>query len=256
MSAPEEEAVTGPQMAGSAPGASWEELAARAREVRDRVAASAGRAKRSPADVLIVAVTKTVSADIVRQAVALGFTTLGENRVQEARDKRAALSDLGARWELIGHLQTNKAARAVELFDRIQSVDSVRLAAELDRRAGERGRMLPVLLEVNVAGEASKAGFATDDLAAAAQSIISLPHLRPEGLMTVAPISERPEDVRPVFRRLRELRDSLRALLPADPDGGWRELSMGMTDDFEVAVEEGSTIVRIGRALFGERPHL
>jgi pyridoxal phosphate enzyme (YggS family) len=229
-------------------------LAGRAREVRARVAAAAARSARPSESVLVIAVTKTVPAETLRDAYALGFHTFGENRVQEARDKREALTDLPARWELIGHLQTNKVARAAELFGRIQSVDSTRLAQELDRRAEALGQTLAVLLEVNVAGEESKSGLALDELVGVAETIAGLAHLRAEGLMTVAPIVERAEEVRPVFRRLHELRELLRGRVPIGPGGGWDELSMGMSDDFEVAVEEGATIVRIGRALFGERP--
>ncbi len=231
-----------------------EALARRAREVRQRVAAAAERSGRAAAAVLIVAVSKTVPAERMRAAYELGFTTFGENRVQEAREKIAALSLPGLRWELIGHLQTNKAALAVGLFDRVQSVDSVRLAETLERRAEAAQKVLPVLLEVNVAGEASKSGLAPDELLAAARAIAALPHLRPEGLMTVAPLVGDAEEVRPVFRRLRELRGRVRAAVPLGDDGGWHELSMGMTDDYAVAIEEGATIVRIGRALFGTRP--
>lgn len=231
-------------------------LAERAREVRDRVARAATRAGRDPSTVTLVAVTKTVPVPVVRAALALGFGVFGENRVQEAQAKIAELGREGIRWELIGHLQSNKAARAVELFDRVQSVDSVRLAGMLDAQAAKRGGgALPVLLEVNVAGEASKSGLAPDEVVEAARAIAALPHLRPEGLMTVAPITERAEDVRLVFQRLRELRDELRAAVPLGPaGGGWGALSMGMSDDFEAAIEEGATIVRLGRALFGERP--
>jgi pyridoxal phosphate enzyme (YggS family) len=228
-----------------------EDLAARVRAVRARVAAAAGRAGRDPEDVLLVAVSKTVDAERVRAVYELGVKTFGENRVQEARGKIAALRLPLIRWELIGHLQTNKVARAAELFARVQSVDSLRLAEALDREAGRLGRTLPILLEVNVAGEASKFGLAPEAAPAAARAVAALPHLRAEGLMTVAPPAADPEAVRPVFRRLRALRDELRAAAPA---GDWRHLSMGMTDDFEVAVEEGATIVRIGRALFGARP--
>ncbi len=229
-------------------------LAGRAAEVRARVARAAERVGRDPAAITVIAVTKTVPAAVVRSAHRLGFTIFGENRVQEAQAKIGELGREGMRWELIGHLQSNKAARAVELFDRVQSVDSVRLAALLDTHAAQRAAPLPVLLEVNVAGEASKSGFAPDDLAEAVRVIAALPHVQLEGLMTIAPLAERPEDARPVFRRLRELRDELRVTVPIVPNGGWHELSMGMSDDFEVAIEEGATVVRIGRALFGERP--
>jgi pyridoxal phosphate enzyme (YggS family) len=174
--------------------------------------------------------------------------------VQEAREKIVAVSAAGltdVHWELIGHLQTNKAARAVELFARVQSVDSLRLAEALSMRAHQMGRTLPILLEVNVAGEASKAGLAPDTVVDVARAISALPHLRLDGLMTVAPLVDASEAVRPIFRQMRALRETLRAEVPVA--SGWPELSMGMTDDFEVAIEEGATLVRIGRALFGER---
>jgi PLP dependent protein len=228
-----------------------DDLTARVHSVRARVADAAERAGRSADDVLIVAVSKTVDVEHIRAAYGLGLKTFGENRVQEARPKIAALRLPLVRWELIGHLQTNKVARAVELFERIQSVDSVRLAQALAQRAEQTQRALRVLLEVNVLGEASKYGFSPDDLLPAARAIAALPHLRPEGLMTVAPVAHDVEEVRPVFGRLRALRDRLRVEVP---DAPWQHLSMGMTDDFEVAIEEGATIVRIGRAIFGERP--
>jgi PLP dependent protein len=235
------------------------ELGERVAAVRAHIAAATTRAGRAPGDVTLIAVTKTVPAAVVRAAHAAGLTVFGENRVREAEEKIRALGDLpGIRWELIGHLQTNKAATAVRLFDRIQSVDSLRLAETLETleaRAAAAGRTLPLLLEINVAGEPSKSGFAPAETLAAARAVAALPHLRPEGLMTVAPIAEQAEDVRPIFRRLRGLRDELRAAVPLNAvDGGWRELSMGMSDDYEVAVEEGATIVRVGRALFGARP--
>ncbi len=245
-------------------------LAASLHETRARIAAATTRAGRAAAEVSLIAVTKTVAAERLLAAAALGLTTFGENRVQEARDKRERLAQLAEadpqaarlfaamRWELIGHLQTNKAARAVDLFARAQSVDSLRLAEALSARAATLGRTLPILLEVNIGEEASKSGFAPagDSLLTAARAIAALPGLRPEGLMTVAPIAERAEQARPFFRRLRALRDQLRAELPLGEMGDWRELSMGMTDDFEVAIEEGATIVRVGRGLFGARPPL
>src|SRR5262249_24742441 len=159
-------------------------LAWRAREVRERVSAAAQRSGRTEDAVLVVAVTKTVPAERVRAAHGLGFTTFGENRVQEARAKIAALSLPGGRWERVGHLQTNKAALAVDLFDRVQSVDSLRLAESLEKRAEAEQKALPVLLEVNVAGEATKSGLAPDDVLETARALSGLPHLRPEGLMT------------------------------------------------------------------------
>lgn len=238
-----------------------DQLGRRIAAIHARVAAAAHRVGRSPEEVHIVAVSKTMPPEAVIAAARYGLRLFGENRVQEAREKIAAVSAAGLtdlRWELIGHLQTNKAARAVELFARVQSVDSLRLAEALEARAAQLGRVLPILLEVNVAGEASKSGLAPDEVVAIARTVAMLPHLRPEGLMTVAPLVDDVESVRPFFRRMRALRDTLRAEVPLanEGDGGWNELSMGMTDDFEVAIEEGATLVRIGRAIFGERPSI
>lgn len=228
-------------------------LAENARILRERVAAAAQRADRQPEDVRIIAVTKTVAVEALRAAHALGFDTFGENRVQEAEEKITALRELDLRWELIGHLQTNKAARALQLFNRIQSLDSLRLAEVLNARGRENSWVVPVLLEVNVSGEPSKTGFAPEALREAARVVADCGWLRAEGLMTVAPLASDPEAARPHLRRLRELRDELAEHVPL-AKGEWRELSMGMTDDFAVAIEEGATIIRIGRALFGERP--
>lgn len=215
--------------------------------VRQRIADACARSGRSPEEVTLVAVTKGFSPNAVREAWAAGVQHFGENRVQEAQAKLPQLADLTPRpvWHMVGHLQTNKVKTAVNLFDIIQSVDSLHLAEEISRRAPPSERV-PVLLEVNVSGEASKYGFTPQELRARVEAIRALPGLDVRGLMTVAPMAEDPGDVRPVFQRLRELNERLR--LP--------ELSMGMTDDFEVAVEEGATIVRIGRAIFGERPRL
>lgn len=243
-----------------------ETLAARLADVRARMAAASARAGRPADETLLIAVSKTVPAERLLSAAALGLTTFGENRVQEARDKREWLTQLGEtdshlarllagmRWELIGHLQTNKAARALDLFARVQSVDSLRLAEALSARAVALGRTLPALMEVNVGEEATKTGFAPGEVVNAARAISALPGLRPEGLMTVAPIVERADEARPFFQRMRALRDEICATISPDEAGAWRELSMGMTDDFEVAIEEGSTIVRVGRGLFGARP--
>jgi hypothetical protein len=242
-------------------------LAASLRDVRARMASASARAGRAAAETRLIAVTKTVPAERLLAAAALGLTTFGENRVQEARDKRERLAQLAQsdaqaarlladmRWELIGHLQTNKAARALDLFARVQSVDSLHLAEALSARAEALRRTLPVLLEVNIGQEATKSGFAPDNaLLADARAIAALPGLLVQGLMAVAPITERAEQARPFFRRLRALRDQLRAEAPLGEDGGWPELSMGMTDDFEVAIEEGATSIRVGRGLFGVRP--
>ncbi len=223
-------------------------------EVRARIAAAAARAGRDPAEVTIVVVTKTFPPEVIRAAVAAGLREIGENRVQEARDKRGLLADLaGIRWHLVGHLQRNKAGLAVELFDWIHSVDSLRLAEALERRAALVDRVLPVLMEINVGGEQSKFGFSPADetgLLAAVEGMLEMRHVRLEGLMTVAPLVADAEEVRPVFCGLADLRETLRRRYPQAP---WTHLSMGMTDDYEVAVEEGATMVRLGRALLGER---
>ncbi len=228
-----------------------DELVDRIRQVRLHVEQAAARSGRSPDEVTIVAVSKTVAAEQIALAYQLGLKVFGENRVQEAHAKIPALPYPLIRWHLIGHLQTNKVARAVELFHLIESVDSTHLAEALERSAAARQHIMPVLLQVNVSGEASKEGVSGSDLPALAESVLALPHLRVKGLMTIAPYTTEPEEVRPVFRRLRELRDVLRGRFP---QGDWSELSMGMSGDFVVAIEEGATMVRIGRAIFGERP--
>ena len=228
----------------------WVEAFVHARkEILARITAAALRAGRDPAAVTLVAVSKTVPADRVREAVAAGFGVLGENRVQEGAAKIPAVP--GATWHLVGPLQANKARRAVELFDVIQAVDSVELALRLDRIAGEvrSGRPLPVLLQVNVADDPAKAGFAPEAVAGVLPAILDLPNLRVDGLMTIGRLAVAAEEARPTFRALRELAAGLR---DRDPRLG-TALSMGMTDDFEVAVEEGATLVRVGRAIFGER---
>lgn len=196
-----------------------------------------------------MAVSKTVSVARLRTAAQAGFESLGENRVQEAEDKVAALPDV--EWHLVGHLQGNKAARARAIFDVIESVDSVELAVRLERATppGREEARLPVYLQVNVDADPAKAGFAPSELEAALEQMAELTSLELRGLMTVGRLVDRPEDARPTFRRLAELSRSLRALAPQLGPG----LSMGMSDDFEVAVEEGATLVRVGRAIFGER---
>lgn len=217
-------------------------IAERISEARQRVAEACARAGRPPDAVTIIAVSKGFGPDTVRQAVASGIRDIGENHVQEAAAKRAALGDLPGHvhWHMIGHLQGNKVKTAIELFDTIHSVDSIHLAEAISRRAPQP---VPVFLEVNVASEASKNGFAISELAHAHPVIAGLPGIIVRGLMTVAPIAASAEDVRPVFRTLALQAEAL----------GLRELSMGMSDDYEVAVEEGATHVRLGRALFGER---
>jgi pyridoxal phosphate enzyme (YggS family) len=220
--------------------------------VRERIAEACARAGRDPGSVTLVAVSKTVEAARLREAVAAGITLLGENRVQEAMTKAPEVP--GARWELVGPLQGNKARKALELFARIESVDSVELAGRLDRIAAELrpGERYPVLLQVNVDADPGKAGFQPAALEAALPALADLPNLRLDGLMTIGRLVESADAARPTFRALRALSDRLRAREPRLGAG----LSMGMTDDYPVAIEEGATIVRVGRAIFGERhPH-
>jgi len=220
--------------------------------VLDRVAAAAARARRDPATVALLAVSKTVPPERLRAAVAAGIVLLGENRVQELVQKAPLVP--GATWHLVGHLQGNKARRAVELCAAVHSVDSVDLAARLDRLAGEGMGPVPgplsVYLEVNVDDDPAKSGFRPRSLTEALPAIAALPRLRLEGLMTIGRLGESAEAARATFVALRRLSDRLRTVQPHLGTG----LSMGMSDDFEVAVEEGATIVRVGRALFGERP--
>lgn len=226
------------------------ELAGARARVLDRIADACARRGRDPGSVRLVAVSKTVPAERLRAAVAAGLTTLGENRVQEALAKVDAVP--GATWHLIGPLQSNKARRAVEAFGTIQTVDSVGLAERLSRLAGEvrPGRPLPVLLQVNVDDDPSKAGFDPTALEAALPTVLALPHLAVDGVMTIGRLVAAAEQARPTFVALRALHARLRETFPAIGP----ELSMGMSDDYPVAVEEGATIVRVGRALFGERP--
>lgn len=217
-------------------------IAERLTLVRERIAAACRRAGRSPEDVTLVGVSKGFPAAAIEEALAAGLREVGENRVQEAAAKIQALAAKGLmpRWHLIGHLQTNKAKIAADLFGIIHSVDTVRLAQELSRRASEP---VPILLEVNVGQEATKFGFDTTEVASALSAITTLPNLDVRGLMTVAPETDDPDTLRPLFRRLAGLREEL----------ALQELSMGMTGDFEVAIEEGATMVRVGRAIFGPR---
>lgn len=225
-------------------------LAANIEAVRSSIAKAARSAGRRVDDITLVAVSKTKPVEMVKIAFELGISDFGENRVQDALPKIADFHPAGLRWHMIGHVQSNKVNKIVGQFDSVQSVDSVHLAQLLERHAEERGIRLPVLLQVNVSGEASKEGIALDEALTVARQIIALSHLDVQGLMTIAPLVEDAEEVRPVFRGLRELRDRLRSELP---QSAWQQLSMGMTDDYPVAIEEGATIVRIGRAIFGER---
>ncbi len=230
-------------------------LAARIAIVQERIVAAARRAGRDPADIFLVAVSKTHPAEMVAAAYEAGLRIFGENRVEEAAPKAAAVAGLlgpGAaiQWHMIGHLQSRKADDVLPWANAVHSVDSVKLAARLSRACVASGRELALLLEVNVSGEASKYGFIPAELSPAVEAIAALPGLRLQGLMTMAPIVPDPRAVRPVFAGLRRLCEDLATRFPAI---GWRHLSMGMTDDFEIAIEEGATLVRIGRAIFGER---
>jgi pyridoxal phosphate enzyme (YggS family) len=233
-------------------------IAANLERLRERVARAARRAGRRPEDVTIVAVSKTFPAEAIRSAYHAGLRHFGENRVQEWESKQARLADLQAIWHLIGHLQSNKARRAAHLFDRVDSVDSFALAQKLDASlameaaeagAAASGKRLQVLIEVRLGDEATKSGVAESDLPKLAEDVAGLAHLELLGLMTIPPFLDEPEEVRSYFARLRELRDRLvprvGQSLPV--------LSMGMSHDFQVAIEEGATEIRIGTALFGVR---
>lgn len=220
--------------------------------VRARMRQAALRAGRDPDTVRLVAASKTVDAARIRAAIAAGVTILGENYLQEARDKIGQLGRHAAEWHLIGTLQRNKVRYMFDLFDMMHALDSLALAVEINRRAERLGRSMPVLIEVNVGGELTKSGFSPEALLVEAPQLASLKHLQVRGLMTIPPPTVHPEGARPFYRRLRELRDRLVQL---EIEGlAWYELSMGMTADFEVAIEEGATLVRVGTAIFGVRP--
>jgi pyridoxal phosphate enzyme (YggS family) len=225
-------------------------IAENVREVRDRIEAAADRALRDPSDVQLVAVTKTVEPDRIVEAIEAGVTCIGENRVQEAL--RKFTDNLPpVEKHLVGHLQTNKVKKALPLFDMIQSVDSVRLAREISTVCSASGTTAEVLVEVNTSGEETKFGLDPDEAAEAIEEMADLPGIRILGLMTIGAFLPDPEDVRPCFRRLRELRSTVEGRVI--PGVSMDHLSMGMTNDYEVAIEEGATIVRVGRAIFGER---
>lgn len=235
------------------------QLAHNLAQVQQRIMAAAARARRDPAEITLVAVSKGQPADAVQAAYALGVRDFGESYLEEALPKiarvTAGLTAQGAagdaiRWHLVGHVQSRKAGSAVGPFALVHSVDRVKIAHKLAQVAQRQARTLPVLLEVNAAAEVSKYGFAWNDVHPTVREISGLPHLALSGLMTIAPIVPEAEQARPVFRRLCDLRESLRGQFPSID---WAQLSMGMTDDFEVAIEEGATLVRIGRAIFGER---
>lgn len=225
------------------------ELAERWQSIHERIARACVRAGRDPSTVTLVAVSKGQPPEIVRAAADLGLTLFGENKVQEAKAK-IPLCPGRLRWHMIGHLQSNKARDAVHFFELIQSVDSLPLAAELNQSAEKAAKTVPVLLEVNIAGEATKFGYRPEALLADLEALNALPRLEIHGLMGMAPWTPDPEKVRPAFRGLRELKQACETHLGAPLP----HLSMGMSGDFEVAIEEGATLVRIGTALFGERP--
>ena len=217
--------------------------------VRARMAEAARKSGRSAADTELVAVTKTHPPEALQEAIAAGQTLFGENRVQEARAKMPLVSSR-ARWHFIGHLQKNKVRQALPVFEMLHSIDSLELARDVQRIADEDGQRPRVLLEVNVAGEGSKFGFQPASLAAQLETLIAeMPRLEVLGLMAIPPFSPKPEDSRPYFAALRELRDRLQEKLRV----GLPELSMGMSGDFEIAIEEGATLIRVGTAIFGER---
>lgn len=220
--------------------------------VRERVGEAARRSGRDPSAVRLMAVTKTVDDERIREAIAAGVHLIGENYVQEAQRKIPLLGE-GLEWHMIGHLQTNKVKYVVNLFDWIHSVDRLELARELDKRAGQNHRRLNILMEVNVSGEESKNGAAPSQVLELVRQVSILPNLSVRGLMTMPPYSDHPEDSRPYFIALCKLRDEIASA--AIPGVSMHELSMGMTGDFEVAIEEGATIIRVGRAIFGDRSY-
>ena len=224
------------------------DLAANLNAVRKQIEAACARANRDTAAVSLLPVSKSQSPDAVRVAAKLGLNLFGENKVQEAKAK-IPLCPGHLRWHMIGHLQSNKCRDAVHLFEMIQSVDSLALAEEIDRRARQAAKTMPILLEVNIAGEASKFGYPADRLLRELEQINALKRVEIQGLMTIAPWTAEPEKVRPIFRQLRELKERGQQFLGAP----LHHLSMGMSGDFGVAIEEGATIVRIGTALFGPR---
>jgi len=225
------------------------ELERNLHEIRARMIAACCRAGRDPETVRLLAVTKNQPPDRVREAVDLGLRWFGENRIQEAKAK-IPLCPSHLHWHFIGHLQSNKCRDAAHGFSVIESVDSLSLARELEKWAARSGKKIPVLLEVNVAGESSKFGYRPEALRAELEAVNALPHIEVRGLMTLAPWAPDPEKARPAFRRLRELKEECGCALGAPLP----ELSMGMSGDFEVAIEEGATIIRVGTALFGSRP--
>lgn len=229
-----------------------DEFSEKLAQVRERIAAAARLAGRDPAEIRLLPVSKTVPVERIRAACEAGLTAFGENKVQEAKTKAEALADLGLTWSIIGHLQTNKARHVARFADEFQALDSLKLAASLDRRLQIEGRTLDVLVQVNTSGEDSKYGLPPDRVSAFLRELPAFTALRVRGLMTLALFSDDAERVQACFRRLRELRDRLRHVAP--PTMALDELSMGMSGDFELAIQEGATVVRVGQAIFGARP--
>ncbi|MFA5321158.1 MAG: YggS family pyridoxal phosphate-dependent enzyme [Smithella sp.] len=226
------------------------DIIANINQVRQRIAAAAARCNRPTDSIKLLAVTKTVSPHIVKQAIDAGITAVGENYVQEAKEKIAAIGR-HVQWHMIGHLQTNKAKYVVHLFDYIHSVDRMELAEEINKRAGLAGCKINILIEVNVSGEQTKNGIPAAQVSGLIKDVSVLENIAVKGLMTMAPYSNNPENSRPCFAALKTLQEDI--IKEGIAGIHMEELSMGMTDDFETAIEEGATIVRIGRAIFGER---
>lgn len=231
-----------------------EEIRARIERIQDRMSSAAARAGRNPSEVTLMGASKTVGSERIKAATDLGLLHVGENYVQEAAGKHQDLATLrdSATWHMIGHLQTNKVRQALQLFDVVETVHSARLAQRIDAVARELGRVVPVYLEVNMGSEISKTGVDPDQVMQLAEAIASLQHVKVAGLMAVPPFTPDPEGARPYYQKLRELRDELnqRHILDYQVEG----LSMGMSHDFEVAIEEGATVVRLGSSIWGSRP--
>jgi hypothetical protein len=226
------------------------DITANINKIKQRIAAAAARCNRAPDSIKLLAVTKTVPLPAIEQAIEAGITALGENYVQEAKEKIAVIGGRVS-WHMIGHLQTNKAKYTVNLFDYIHSVDRLELAAEINKRARLIARKINILIEINVSGEKTKAGITASEAIELIKNVSMLESVSVKGLMTMAPYSTNPENSRPYFSELRNLRNKI--ISEGITNIQMEELSMGMTDDFEIAIEEGATIVRIGRAIFGQR---
>ena len=232
----------------------FDQIAQNVADIESRIATACQRAGRSRNEVTLIAVSKTVEPERIRAALAAGVKVLGENRVQEALGKISELAEHHTQWHLIGHLQSNKARKAVESFAAIHTVDTLKLAERLAAASDELGKQLPVFIEVNLGDEPSKAGVTEAEVLPLCEQVARLPHLALQGLMAVPPFLDNPEQVRPYFRRLRQLRDE--AVATGIVPTSFTHLSMGMSNDFEVAIEEGATFVRIGSALFGSRVYV